>query len=706
MRCSIKYFLLNKSGCFRRKFHLFILSFFFIFNCIHSNLYANDSIKTVIKTYKAKAKQCDKDGDIYNAIDYYSKYLHYKNKDIKSNYRLASLYFLTRNYSKARQYYDTVLNIKSSKYPLSYYFKGVVCMNLEDYNMAIESFTKFKKVYRKKRNHNDYWKMAGIYIESSEWAKNNQDTNKKITITHLGTSINKRNIEFSPFPVDENNFLYGSYMHDSSKQNISVRQIFKAEKINGQWQSLGPMEGVINNPGYNTGNPVLSDDGLRLYFTRTVKNWKNKLISEIYVSHKLNDEWQEPEKLPYPVNDEDYTSTQPALGKNLKTGDDILYFVSDRPEGKGGLDIWYTEYDHKTGNYKEPHDLDKGVNSPGNECCPFLDMQNSTMYFSSTGRNGLGGYDIYKSVGYKRKWSDAVPLPKPINSSYDDYYFTIFKNNKEGFFTSNRPGSLSMDNGSCCDDIFYYKINECTKIRSWGFITNATDYDFYDRINEKYHLGLSYPKDDSILPNTPVELYIPGEKEGEEVLVNQTKTDSEGKYSFDLDLNRRYKILVKNYGFFDKKVNVSTIGINCSDTIKIGKTQISYLPKITVRINIYYEHDKSRLTSQAKNTIDSMLMPLFDLFPNAIVEIGSHTDNTGSHEYNVKLSQKRSESVVNYLIGKGISVDKLVAKGYAETMPIAPNTNPDGSDNPEGRQKNRRTEFKIVGEISTFYKEE
>ena len=684
----------------------YLLIFLFCFSFFNLNCKAGDSIKTVIKTLKSKARQYDKNDDVYNAIFYYQKYLSYKNKDAKSNYRLAYLYFLTRNYAKANQYFDMVLVLKPNKYPLSYYYKGIVCMNLEHYDMAIESFGKFKKVYRAKRNRNDYWKLAGIFVESAEWAKGNKEENKKITITHLGESVNKKNIEFSPFPIDEDNFLYGSYNQDTSNHMVPYREIYKAEKFNGLWKSLGPLEIPINDPGQNTGNPVVSEDGQRMYFTRSRLNWKNLLISEIYVSHKVNDTWQEPEKLPYPVNDENYTSTQPSLGRDLKTGDDILYFVSNRPEGKGGLDIWFTEYDHKSNSYKEPHDLDKGVNTAGDECCPFIDLSNNTMYFSSTGRNGFGGYDIYKSVGYKRKWTDATPLPKPINSSYDDYYFSIFKNGKEGFFTSNRPGSLSMDNGSCCDDIFYYRFNECTKIKSWGTVSNYTDYDFYDRLNQKYHLGLAYPKEDSILPDVPVELYIPGEKEGEEILVSKTKTDNQGKYYFDLDLNTKYKILVKNYGFLDKRLAITTENKNCSDTLKVPMIQISYLPKITVRINIYYEFDKSKLTAEAKRTIDTMLMPLFDLFPNAIVEIGSHTDSIGSDVYNEKLSQRRSESVVSYMIAKGISRDKLVAKGYGASMPIAPNTNPNGSDNPEGRQKNRRTEFKIVGEISSFYKEE
>jgi OmpA-OmpF porin, OOP family len=680
-----------------------LVSFFLfpVFNCC-----AEDSIKTVIKSFRSKAKQYDKNGDVYNAIYYYERYLKYKNKDVKSNYRLANLYFLTRNYFKARQYFDSVLTLKPDKFPLSFFYKGVVCMNLTDYDLAVESFNKFKKAYRGKKNNNEYRKLTELYLESSEWAKHNQDENKKITITHLSESINKKNIEFSPFPIDENIFLYGSITKDTSKNPNPVRQIYRAQKLKGQWQSLGPLDHTINIPGFNTGNPVISEDGLRLYFTRTLKNWKNKIISELFVSKKINDEWQEPEKLPYPVNIEDYTTTQPALGRNLRTGDDILYFVSDRPGGKGGLDIWYSEYDHKTEAFKEPHNLDRGVNTAADECCPYFDLSSSTLYFSSTGRNGLGGFDIYKSTGYKIKWAEASPLPKPINSSYDDYYFSIFKNGKEGFFTSNRPGSFSLDNGSCCDDIFYYRINECTKIRTRGIITNATDYDFYDRLNAKYHLNLAYPKEDSILSDIPIDLYLADNKEGDEILISQTRTNSEGKYNFDLDLNKQYKILVKNYGFFDKKLPVSTVGINCSDTIDAGKTRISYLPKVTVSVNIYYEFDESKLTDEARKTIDTMLLPLFDLFPNAIVEIGSHTDDKGSKIYNEKLSQRRSESVVNYISNKGISMEKLVAKGYGANKPLAPNTNPDGSDNPEGRQKNRRTEFKIVGEISLFYKDE
>jgi OmpA-OmpF porin, OOP family len=629
-----------------------------------------------------------------------------KSTDIKSIYKLANLYFDSRDYKMAYQYYDSVININSRKYPLAYYRKGVVCMNLEKYDIAKDAFTKFKKYYTKKDKFN-YRRLAAIYAANSDWAKNSSVNNGNIIISHQGKELNHDDIDFAPSPVNDNTILYASAYSDNNYQLNPVRQIYKAERIDGKWKSSGLLEGNVNNPEFNTGNAVISDDSKSMYFTRTRKNWQDEYISEIFVSYSDGDQWQTPKKLPYPINREDYTATQPALGKNLRSGKDIIYFVSDRPGGKGGMDIWYTEYDKKTDTYRNPVDLSNKVNSTGDECSPFYDILTQTLYFSSSGRkNGLGGFDIYKATGSAIKWTEAVPLPKPINSSFDDDYYSIMKSNKEGFFSSNRPGSLTLSNGTCCNDIFSFYINECVKVYSWGTVRNAVNYDFYDNLNEKYHLGLEYPVNNSTIPDVPVELYLTDEKENDDILIGRTTTDKGGNYNFGLETDKHYKVLVKNYGYFEKKVTVSTVNIFCSDTIYIGTTLINYLPKITIQLNIYYDFDKYKLSDTARQTINSMVMPLFDIFPNGIVEIGSHTDNKGTDEYNIDLSQKRSESVVSYIISKGISPERLIAKGYGMRKPIAPNTNKDGSDNPDGRQLNRRTEFKIVGEISKFNKDE
>ena len=319
---------------------------------------------------------------------------------------------------------------------------------------------------------------------------------------------------------------------------------------------------------------------------------------------------------------------------------------------------------------------------------------------------GYGGFDIYKTTGSGNNWTEAENMMKPINTSYDDLYFSILENGSEGFFTSNRPGSLAMNNGSCCDDIFHYRINECTRVNTKGSVYNLINYDVYQMLNSKYQLDLEVPADRARMPDIPVKLFLVDKESKDEIQLAQTKTDENGNYEFQLEQNNDYIIIVTNYGFFDKRLRISTYDHLCEDTIALSETGINYLPEITVRFNIYYEHDKYRLTREARTVIDTTLLPVFDLFPNAVIEIGSHTDNTGTDSYNIRLSQRRSESVVNYLLSKGISKERLVARGYGESQPIAPNTNPDGTDNPEGRQLNRRSELKIVGEMNTFYREE
>jgi OOP family OmpA-OmpF porin len=544
--------------------------------------------------------------------------------------------------------------------------------------------------------------LASIYAESADWALAHPEAKASVTIRHLGPDVNGSHIEFSPFPVSEDKILYGALVWDTLRPGNGVRQLYIAERKSGNWSKQELLAGPVNDPGVNTGNAVISDDGQRMYFTRSRKSWQNEEINEIFISYNQSGTW----KLPFPVNMENCTSTQPALGKNLRTGEDILYFVSDRPGSRGGLDIWYTEPDGTAGNYKEIKNLGRNINSPGNDCCPFFDMQTRTLYFSSSGREGYGGYDLFTASGSGNRWTPSLNMGKPFNTSYDDMFPSILKNGREGFFTSNRPGAFSMENGGCCDDIYYYYTDECTRITSSGIVFNTGGYDRIDMLNEKYHLNLEYPEDSSRLQDIPVTLYRMDADTGTGILIAQTLTDENGMYTFELEKEQEYLILVKNYGFFDKRIPLSTENRDCSDTLYIGETGLNYVPGLTVRINVYYEHDKYRLTPEAETAIDTSLLPLIDLFPNAIIEIGSHTDSTGSDEYNLRLSQRRSESVVRYLVDKGIPDAKLQARGYGESIPIAPNSNPDGSDNPAGRQLNRRTELKIIGEINLFYEDE
>lgn len=665
-----------------------------------------DSLKSLQHQYLKKASKFEREKDYYNAIYYYQAYFKKGGTKIKPTYKLGLLYFLTRNYSKAEIYFDKLITSKESKDSRVYYYKGIICLNLEKYDEAIRCFEEFRKEYKGHRDPEGLRQLAGDFIESSIWAKAHKDSIQNISITSLGPDINKPHIEFSPFPLSDKSLLFGSYIADSVKNSMNLRKIYAAEKVNKQWTTTGEFDKTINSTEFHTGNPVITSDGKKIYFTRCQENWKKEMICEIFVSELTDNEWTQPVKLPYPINDDNYTTTQPALGKNTKNGADILYFVSDRPGGKGGLDIWFTQFDRRSNQFQEPRNAGNKINTKADECCPFYDVTNRTLYFSSQGQKTFGGYDIYKISGSNRSWSDVLSLPKPINSSYDDTYYSTIKNGEEGFFTSNRPGSDTLLNGSCCDDIFYFHFNECTKISVSGKVFNVTNYDVYDELNRKFNLKIEYPANRAPVQGISIDLFKLESKTNEASLISQVTTDTKGIFNFSVDLNQEYRIVVRNYGFFDKVVNFSTNNKNCEDSIDLGISQINVLPELTVRFNVYYEHDKARLTRDAQTVIDTTLLSVFDLFPNAVIEIGSHTDNTGSDNYNLKLSQKRSESVVNYLISKGISADRLVARGYGESQPIASNSNPDGTDNPEGRQLNRRTELKIVGELNTFLHDE
>ncbi len=681
-----------------------IVFLLFFLSCT-STIYGTQEKKNKfsIKTYRILhlAKKCQHSGNVYQAIDYYKEYIVKNPSNIQVNYNLAELYRLTRDYKNAQWHYNKVIQSKSKKYTLATYYFGNMCMNLQEYNKAIESYEKFYKLSKRNKKLRNYKKLSLIHIEGAKLAINNKTDSTRILIKHLNESINKAHIEFAPFPVNDSLLLFSALMTEDTIKSKNLRKIYLAKKNNDDWIFEGSIDGPINNSFFNTGNSALSVEGDKLFFTQSKTNWKKEEISELYLSYKKNNNWEIPIKINYPVNNENYTSTQPTVGIDPERRREIIYFVSNRPGGKGGLDIWYTSYNKRTDTYREPRNVGSSINTPGDECTPFYDNSTSTLYFSSTGYLGFGGFDVYKATGSMKKWISVEHLPSPLNSSYDDLYYTTYNVN-EGFFTSNRPGSNSLENGSCCDDIYYYKKFDCTYIFTMGKITGIPNKDIIEVLNQKFNMGIAYNDIQKPLNNIPAELYLIDKSTAGEVFIRSTKSNEKGLYYFNLERDNTYKIRVKNYGYFDKVLTFNTDNFDCKDTLFLKATSISYVPDFTILFNVYYQYDKFKLTEEAKTKMDTSLIEIFDMFPNAIIEIGSHTDNMGSEAYNLRLSQKRSESVVNYLIEQGILPNRLVARGYGESLPIAPNTNDDGSDNPEGRQLNRRTEIKIIGEINTF----
>lgn len=662
-------------------------------------------------------------GDTYSAIDYFEAYLQKKETDYKTMLTLGKCYYASRDYENAKEWFKKAYDGDNKKCLEGLFHYANMLMVSQKYEEAYDNFKKFKKiVYKENRKDMEELKrLCSMKMQSCELAPVLMDSTVVVWVTHLDTSINKQSVEFSPMYIDDSTFVYASLRSDTAvyavigdtSQIVPARQFYKGTKKTRSWTYAGAWEtGDFNIPEVNTGNGVFSPDKKRFYFTRCEKNWKYEVICSIYQSEKEDGKWSTPEKLPENINNPKYTSTQPAVGTDSKRGEEILYFVSNNPEGKGGLDIWYSVYRKRKKEWKDPRNCGSKINSKGNEVTPFVDLENRDFYFSSDGWIGMGELDIYRATGEMSKWMPNENIGYPLNSGYDDLYYVLNTNGEEGFFVSNRPGGVNTIHPTCCDDLYTFKYNEIIKVGATGQVYSIVDEDIEQLFNEKFETIEIKKEEDKLGLDTSeytwaegviVSLYLIDSQNKDLIYIKNDTTDANGEYFFNLVAGKDYALEFENYGNFNKKVKVTTKGIVESDTIHLQHIGVNLVPKQPMIVkNVYYDFDKSVLSSKAKRVIDTTLLVVMRETPQIVIEISSHTDSKGEAEYNKKLSQARAESVVNYLIKKGIDSKRLYAKGYGEEKPIAPNENPDGSDNPEGREKNRRTEFKIIGSLDQY----
>lgn len=664
---------------------------------------------------KKFGKSAAKTGDLYTAIFFYERYHEIRENNQDINYTLAELHRNARNYEKAKELYGQVYKKAEKKYPLAQFYYAMMLKSTGNYDEAIEEFNKFKRNFRGNKDDRLYSKIVKNEVEGCDSAKKIIQKPLNLSIDNLNRTVNGPHVELSPIPISDTFFIYASlkidslvyFNNDNADTAVPVRQFYTAYKEDKDWIGGSLWDSPVNLPGTETGNGVMSRDGKRFYFTRCARNWQGKMICGIYVTKKVGDQWQVPEKLPTTINDPNYTSTQPALGRTAKSNREVVYFVSDRPEGKGGLDIWYTVWNEKTNVYSKIKSAGSRINTIGDEITPFYNLPTRTLYFSSTGLPGMGGLDIISAFGERGKWTNIKNIGYPLNSSYDDLYFTVGKLGEDGFLVSNRPGGNSFNNETCCDDIYYYRWNEFSRITIAGTIY-PFEQDRFGRKRDLSHFDFMNPSADiKPLKNSIIALYMKDKETKEYVFMERYTTEENGMFFFNLQPDQDYQFKMEGLQYFDSEMHLSTEGFNFSDTIEYPPVWVNVLTdKPIVLENIYYDFNSAVLSDRAKSVLDTTLLVLLKEAPEFIIEIGAHTDSVGGSEYNQKLSQERADNVVKYLISKGIPSQRLLSKGYGLSVPLAPNSNPDGSDNPSGRERNRRTEFRIVGTIGQEEDEE
>ncbi len=655
-------------------------------NLSHQSLHSQD-IDSVnlnamsIREVRQTARHAERLGDAYLALGCYGEWLKRKpdNNDVKFKYGI--LLKQARNYAEAEQVFQELTQNASGEFPTSRFYLAEMKMSQGKYDEAKNDLLKFKKELRNVTNRK-YRKLCKSMLSGIELAKN--EAISDVIVSRLDSTINNPHVEFSPISVDEESMIYGSLKankvkyydidkHDSLE--IPLRKFYEAKKVNDKWVPQGELKGPFNSEDAHVGNGAFSADGKRFYFTKCKKNWQNKIICKLYYSERNGSNWSKATEMNALINIPDFTTTQPTVGRESKKNREVIYFVSDRPGGKGGLDIWYTEYNPRKKTYKKPRNAGSKINTVGDEMTPFYDLETRTLYFSSNGKPGFGGLDVYHTEGERGKWQPAINAGKGINTGTDELDYTLNHNKKGGFFVSNREGGSALLNKTCCDDIYSFEFSKYLDINVGGSVKGSN----------------------GCIKGFEVNLYIKNE-EGRYLAKTVNPTDC--KYNLEIQHGIDYEIEFKKDGYFNYVDSISTKTVDSSTSFD-KEIQMQKIPEQPIVLpGIYFEMNSAKLTPAAVTALDSSLVSVLVANPRLIVKIESHTDSKGSDKYNQKLSEKRAKSVVKHIVSKGIHKERLRSEGHGESRPVAPNTHPDGSDNPEGRQMNRRTEFTIISKLS------
>ncbi len=632
-----------------------------------------------------KAYQTFDAGEYYAAIDEFKRaYQQITDKKEKLHiaFYIAECYRLTSNPGQAALWYGKVV-AKDYENPLSVlYYADALKMN-QNYEAARVQFMKYKELVP-----DDPRGADGIIScdQAIKWIEN--PTGYQVEEMKF---INSKNNDYSPaYSRADYQELYftssreettGNQEHGGTGQSFSDI-FFSVMDKKGKWSTPLPLGEPVNTEA-EEGAPSLSADFNAMYFTRCNVSKRKAMGCEIYKVERDGENWSKEESAG--IGTDSMVVAHPAISKDDLT----LYFVSDMegstktPEGKNSKDIWMVTRTDSKSKWGEPVNLGKPINTAGDELFPFVHAD-GTLYFASNGHIGMGGLDIFKAKKNESGLWEIENLKYPINSAADDFGI-VFENDREsGYFSSNRKGKGN-------DDIYSF-ILPPLKFSITGTVKNE--------------------KTDEVIPDATVKSI------GSDGITVETKTSKEGIFRFTLKPGTDYVFIAEKKGFLKGKERESTKGLSQSTEFR---TQI-YLSAVDIPIeleNIFFDLDKADLRPESMVSLDKLVETLNDN-PNIVIELGSHTDYRANDAYNLDLSNRRAQSVVNYLIEKGIARDRLVAKGYGESMPKVVDKKdneaypflplgkalteefikslPDEDQQEVANFLNRRTEFKVLRE--------
>jgi outer membrane protein OmpA-like peptidoglycan-associated protein len=630
-----------------------------------------------------------KKGDYYSAAQYYEKYLTggkskgssdaYNPYVVQASskksavpttskeqavYNLAESYRLLNYFVKAEPHYRQAVSFDAIQFPLARYHFAETLRALEKFEEAEKAFNEFLDHHNGQDTYAESAKREILNLRFIRQQLKRPDLNL-FTLVKAPATLNTEGANYAPVWMNGTTLLFTSTRPDSSagKTQVHNNRLYTAEWIAGAPSNITEIK-LPELKDVHQGVASLSDDGNTLYFTRWTIGQGTK-TSSIYVSRKSGSGWSTPGLLEGEVNAEGFSAQQPFV---MPGGKQLLY-SSNKGGGIGGFDLWSAELNAE-GKVTATTNLGPSINTSFDEQAPYFHAPSGSLVFASNGRVGMGGFDLFQSTGTAGKWSEPVNLGYPANYVKDDIYFTSrggARNLLEDvLFSSDRDAA-------CCLQLFSLKKSIPAKQISGLVVACETGS-----------------------PLAGASIMIIDTVSNRKVL---SKTiGSDGAYTFTADEYAPLKAVATAEGYHPgtlrfhapaeaNSLTLSNPAICLEKILTVGTT--------VVLNNVYYAFNKAVVLEESFAALDG-LADLLNRNPEMTIEISGHTDSQGDDTYNQKLSEARAKSVVQYLITKGIDGSRLQARGYGEAKPIAPNKNPDGTDNPEGRKQNRRTEFKVL----------
>ncbi len=606
------------------------------------------------------------------------------------NYKIGKCYLFSSNKLKSIPFLEKALKLNPQFDPEIHYLLGKAYHLDMQWDKSIAEFKFFQKAIKHETAEEILFVAdADKHIAECLTGKELVKKPVRVFIDNAGPEVNSQYPDYGTvISADESVMLFTSRRANTTGGKIDpgineyFEDIYSSTKNNGKWTAALNMGTPINTDDHDANSGVSADGQKFLIYI-------GKNNGDLYESELKGVVWSKPERMNKNINTE-YHESSACYSPNGKS----VYFVSDKPDGGlGGRDIYISTKDEK-GKWGKAVNLGLTINTKYNEEGVFIHPNGKTLYFSSQGHKTMGGYDIFKTVYENGLWSEPENLGYPVNTTDDDVFFVMSASGKRGYYSS------FNDKGLGEKDIYLITFlgpekpmilnNEDNLLASLAAPVKETVIAPIIVIKEAQLTILKGVITDA-LTQKPLEATIEIiDNLKNEVIASFTSNSFSGNYLVSLPAGKNYGIAVKkeNYLFHSENFDIPMTAAFQEVVKDVALKNVTVGSKIILK-NIFFDYGKSTIRAESTNELERLTKLLNDV-PTLKIEISGFTDSKGSAEFNQKLSENRAKAILDYLIKVSIAADRLTFVGYGKEQPIASN------DTDEGRQLNRRTEFKVL----------